>query len=505
VANFYVRPNQASNYGTGDGSSYANAWNGFESIVWSRLNVGGVSSTLWVCGTHKRRMNLASADYGGATYTSARRYDGLSIRGDYPGDPGVVDVRGHTYTYYDRAITAAEQADLTRFVCGTNYFNLAYSVNLAFSRNVTLSNLTLYVPGVPLGCTPANFPACRRHDLFYGPSGGMATCSAAPYNGMKIYYPMNTGIFSNSGSGNIRITGCRIIGNKQWSRIGIGLQPFSPNTSCLIDGNEISGVLKGINMDAGASRTGLSWSINRNTIRDLGFAAGEDDFVDGMDVYGRFDINGNYAEIVSNDISGFQQDGIDLFYASGVIVKSNYIHDSKLAYLKYMTTAHWNADENVGDQNGIKFGGDGGYSDKNQVKDNVVANIYGSGISNNAGGRNAMVSGNVVVANDPSMGGTGICVFGSGGGNTITNNVVIGYKRAVRIESSDNTITNNLLQSAPKTPLYVNGSRPQADLLIHTGKGQKVGGNRCLNNLVVLQNGATMQTVLNGENITNWA
>ena len=128
-------------------------------------------------------------------------------------------------------------------------------------------------------------------------------------------------------------------------------------------------------MDARSSRTGLAWYVNRNTIRDLGFSAGDDDYVDGMDIYGAFHVNGNHAEIVGNDISGFCQDGIDLFYASGVLVKDNYIHDSRLAYIKYMITPHWNADEKTGDQNGIKFGGDGGFSDVNQVRDNVVANI----------------------------------------------------------------------------------------------------------------------------------
>jgi Right handed beta helix region len=500
VAIFYVRPNQSGNYGSGDGSSYANAWNGLESVQWSKVNVSGTSSTLWVCGTHKRRMQVPSADYGGSAFTSARRYDGLVIRGDYPGDPGVIDVRGFAYTY----VGTAKTDDLTQFLCGSPSFNQAYTVHLASSRNVTLSNLTVYVPGITLACTPSNFSGADRMNLFYAP-GSAKPCAAAPYNGANIIYPYNIGVYSNSGSGNVRVTGCRIIGDKAYSRIGVGLQPFFSNTSCSIDGNEISGCLKAVNMDAGTSRTGLAWYINRNTIRDLGFSAGDDDYVDGMDIYGAFNVNGNHAEIVGNDISGFCQDGIDLFYGSGVVVKNNYIHDARLAYIKYMVTPHWNADEQTGDQNGIKFGGDGSLSDVNQIRDNVIANIYGSGITNNGGGRNATVTGNVVVASDPSMGANGIHCHGSGGSNVITNNVVIGYKKAISIETNNNQVLNNLLQSAPKLPLYVSGSRPQADLLIWGGTGQKVGGNRCLNNLLVISNGGTVLSVLDAQETLNVA
>lgn len=48
IRTFYVRPDCASGYGTGDGSSYENAWNGFKSVDWSAL--AGQPATLWVCG-----------------------------------------------------------------------------------------------------------------------------------------------------------------------------------------------------------------------------------------------------------------------------------------------------------------------------------------------------------------------------------------------------------------------------------------------------------------------
>jgi hypothetical protein len=504
VAIFYVRPNRSGPYGSGDGSSYVDAWNGLESVDWDRLNAAGASSTLWICGTHRRRMQVPSADYGGAAFTSERRYDGLVIRGDYPGDPGVLDARALPFTYLDRALSAGEAADLSKFLCGAPAFNQGYAVALANSRNVTLSNLTIHVPGIALACTPTNHAGAERMDLYKPPSPGKP-CAAAPYGGKSILYPCNVGIHSTPGSGNLRVTGCRIVGDKAYSRIAVGVQPFLSNSSCSIDGNDISGCMKGIDMDAGTSRAGLAWYINRNTIHDLGFAAGDDDFVDGMDVYGVFNVNGNHAEMVGNDISGFCRNGIDLFRTSGILVRDNYVHDARLAYIKYMDKPHWNADEQRGDQNGIRFGGDGAFSDANQIRDNVVANVHGTGITNGSGGRNAMVKGNVVVASDPGMGASGIRCHGQGGGNVIANNVVIGYKKAIAIETNNNQILNNLLQSAPKLPLYVNGSRPQADLLISGGTGQKVGGNRYLNDLAVVADGGSVLSVLDAREMLNAA
>jgi hypothetical protein len=48
IRTFYVRPDCASGYGKGDGSTYENAWNGFRSVDWSAL--AGQPATLWVCG-----------------------------------------------------------------------------------------------------------------------------------------------------------------------------------------------------------------------------------------------------------------------------------------------------------------------------------------------------------------------------------------------------------------------------------------------------------------------
>jgi hypothetical protein len=47
---YYVRPICDTGYGTGDGTSYENAWNGFNAVQWERL-AGDPPATLWVCGS----------------------------------------------------------------------------------------------------------------------------------------------------------------------------------------------------------------------------------------------------------------------------------------------------------------------------------------------------------------------------------------------------------------------------------------------------------------------
>ncbi len=74
AATWYVRPSGGS-YGTEDGTSYANAWNGFDNIDWANMGSG---DTLYVCGTHLD----CYLDVG---------QDNITIRGDYYSDPGLID------------------------------------------------------------------------------------------------------------------------------------------------------------------------------------------------------------------------------------------------------------------------------------------------------------------------------------------------------------------------------------------------------------------------------
>jgi PKD repeat protein len=91
AVDYYVRP-AGGNYGLENGINYANAWDGLVNVKWG---AGGVQpgDTLWVCGLHVYNMtntgNMASRadiDVISGTSESSR----VIIRGDYPGDPGIV-------------------------------------------------------------------------------------------------------------------------------------------------------------------------------------------------------------------------------------------------------------------------------------------------------------------------------------------------------------------------------------------------------------------------------
>lgn len=88
---WYVRP-AGGEYGMENGSSYQDAWDGLLAVVWGE---GGVQpgDTLSVCGTHIYRMSnhahiatQAVVNVPGGTGEQKR----ITIRGDCPGDPGVV-------------------------------------------------------------------------------------------------------------------------------------------------------------------------------------------------------------------------------------------------------------------------------------------------------------------------------------------------------------------------------------------------------------------------------
>jgi len=83
MTDWYVRPAGGS-YGNEDGTSYEDAWNGFSNITWG---TGGVEAgdTLWVCGTHNETLTVKASGTSG---------NYITIRGDYPGDPGIIDGGG---------------------------------------------------------------------------------------------------------------------------------------------------------------------------------------------------------------------------------------------------------------------------------------------------------------------------------------------------------------------------------------------------------------------------
>lgn len=104
AATWYVRPGVHSSwnatspahpiptigvYGNQDGTTYANAWNGLESIVWGASGVNS-GDTLYVCGAHIYALSNYNYAALQATIPIDPSGSGCTIRMDYPPDPGLM-------------------------------------------------------------------------------------------------------------------------------------------------------------------------------------------------------------------------------------------------------------------------------------------------------------------------------------------------------------------------------------------------------------------------------
>jgi len=84
-----VRP-WGGDYGTEDGTSYANAWEGLENVIWGP---GGVQAgdTLYVCGLHITTYTGGGVEVNiGPIASGTSENNRVIIRGDYAGDKGII-------------------------------------------------------------------------------------------------------------------------------------------------------------------------------------------------------------------------------------------------------------------------------------------------------------------------------------------------------------------------------------------------------------------------------
>ncbi|MBI5555038.1 MAG: fibronectin type III domain-containing protein, partial [Elusimicrobia bacterium] len=84
----YVRPGSGT-YGNNTGTSYANAWDGFASVVWGGTGINA-GDALYVCGTHIYATDFSPSQNQNAVKISGVEGKPITIRGDYPEDPGVI-------------------------------------------------------------------------------------------------------------------------------------------------------------------------------------------------------------------------------------------------------------------------------------------------------------------------------------------------------------------------------------------------------------------------------
>jgi parallel beta-helix repeat protein len=115
---FYIRPLGGS-YGSEDGSSYDNAWDGFNNIAWgSGVGAVGAGDTLYVCGTHNQKLTV------GASGTDSGNM--VTIRGDCPGDLALIDINDVEAEYNAIHIDGDDYVHIYDIDCTDTYQNVVY-------------------------------------------------------------------------------------------------------------------------------------------------------------------------------------------------------------------------------------------------------------------------------------------------------------------------------------------------------------------------------------------
>lgn len=117
ATDYYVRPS-GNSYGSGNGTSYANAWSGISNINWSTVDSG--NGILWIDGTHTQSMTVgADGESGAPIYIKA--YSGsASLQG--------INTSGRSYVTIDGLTVQNSSGD---------------GISFHASNNITIMNCTV--------------------------------------------------------------------------------------------------------------------------------------------------------------------------------------------------------------------------------------------------------------------------------------------------------------------------------------------------------------------------
>ena len=242
-----------------------------------------------------------------------------------------------------------------------------------------------------------------------------------------------------------------VIGNEASSDkdgLAVGIMIYNSDDPTVVQ-NSIHHQWVGIYIQ-GTGDGGFAGLVGGNTIADLVHGRAFNN--DGIKIASNSDFTGLVIE--DNDISGFQQDGIDAYGGHNLTIRNNFIHDSGTR----------NAD---GDINGIKVGrlGTGSVVSGNTIEDIGLGTTKGSAITISS---HAAIDNNTII--NPNI--YGINVVKNAQDVTVTSNTVTDASVAMyvqsgaQVEASHNTLDGSkpwVIPIALPNDMVINGGTVVGD------------------------------------------
>ena len=375
ASDWFVRP-AGGNYGSEDGSSYQDAWDGLLNVVWGP---GGVEAgdTLWVCGLHDAGYRDRSINVG----ASGTADNPIIIRGDFPGNPGTIFSCGMKLT------SGWEGPD------EFGVYSRPYGGSTGSQAFEDMS-LRLTKPGrLPdSDWLPSSFyQAGAGETLYYKPSSGTASG--------HIFYTQSDVVVRITNQNNIHIMNLNLMnaghiikldnasnivieGNYlQWAAYyAIPFWHDSDNVSIVNNTMENAGNgIYIINQNGPNSDNSDSYYIANNTIRNIN----QDYYYGSRDSHAIGIQGGDNGIIEYNHIHNIGGSGITYYACPNQLmnnntVRYNYVHD--VYDLGYM-----NVNKSKRNERGIEYGNTNSPHNPddvtgNLVYGNIIANVGGKGL-----------------------------------------------------------------------------------------------------------------------------
>jgi hypothetical protein len=243
------------------------------------------------------------------------------------------------------------------------------------------------------------------------------------FDGFLCYVPQGRrGIRTNSDAKNVKILNNKVIGVLPDTIIGIHVG--NGGDDMLVAGNEVSNVSIGITFSSPFGFSGLCRNNYVHSFNEYSPEHSDGIRVVGLPGYESADYSGMVVEY--NEITGWHDDGIDLFRGSNIIVRYNFLHNPG----------------NLLDGDGLKMGGPA--SRNNVAYGNYIVNLTKGGTNRGIitnSGQNITMAYNVI-----ENAQVGIFAYSNDHNPKIWNNYVVARTRAILVGRCANvSLFNNIM------------------------------------------------------------